>query len=60
MSAEPERQGFPVGAATRTVMGKIEVVIIRSGETDYRVECWRSFSDYAFSFLTETAKDCLA
>jgi sarcosine oxidase subunit gamma len=40
---------FPVGAATRTVLGKIEVVIHRSGETDYRVECWRSFSDYAFT-----------
>jgi sarcosine oxidase subunit gamma len=51
---------FPVGAATRTVLGKIEVVIHRSGETDYRVECWRSFSDYAFSFLMETSKDCMA
>lgn len=51
---------FPVGAATRTVLGKIEVVIHRSGETDYCVECWRSFSDYAFGFLTETSKDCLA
>lgn len=51
---------FPVGAAARTVLGKIEVVIHRSGETDYRVECWRSFSDYAFGFLTETSKDCLA
>ncbi|AKH99068.1 sarcosine oxidase gamma subunit [Hoeflea sp. IMCC20628] len=51
---------FPVGAASRTVMGKIEVVIIRTGETDFRVECWRSFSDYAFSLLSEAAKDCLA
>jgi sarcosine oxidase subunit gamma len=51
---------FPVGAASRTVMGKIEVVIHRSAETAYRVECWRSFSDYAFNLLTETARDCLA
>ena len=51
---------FPVGAATRTVMGKIEVVIIRTGEAEYRVECWRSFSDYAFTLLSEAAGDCLA
>lgn len=51
---------FPVGAASRTVLGKIEVVIIRTGETEFRVECWRSFSDYAFTFLSEAAKDCLA
>ncbi|KJS14998.1 MAG: sarcosine oxidase subunit gamma [Hoeflea sp. BRH_c9] len=51
---------FPVGAASRTVMGKIEVVIIRTGETEFRVECWRSFSDYAFAFLSDAARDCLA
>lgn len=51
---------FPIGAATRTVMGKIEVVIIRTGDTEFRVECWRSFSDYAFGVLSEAAKDCLA
>ena len=51
---------FPIGAASRTVMGKIEVVIIRTGETEFRVECWRSFSDYVFGFLSEAAKDCLA
>lgn len=53
-------QAFAVGAATRTVLGKIEVVIVRTGESDFRVECWRSFSDYAFTFLSEAAKDCLA
>jgi len=51
---------FPVGSATRTVMGKIEVVIIRTGETEFRLECWRSFSDYAFGMLSEAAGDCLA
>lgn len=51
---------FPVGSVTRTVLGKIEVVILRTGETDFRVECWRSFSDYAFGMLSEAAKDCLA
>lgn len=51
---------FPVGACSRTVLGKIEVVIVRTGETAYRVECWRSFADYAFAFLVEGARDCMA
>ena len=51
---------FPVGAASRTVMGKIEVVILRTGDEEYRVECWRSFSEYAFGMLAESARDCLA
>ena len=48
---------FPVGAAARTVLGKIEIVLFRTGEDAFRVECWRSFSDYAFTFLAEAARD---
>ena len=48
---------FPVGACSRTVLGKIEVVIWRTGDDAFRVECWRSFSDYAFAFLAEAARD---
>ena len=48
---------FPVGAAARTVLGKIEIVLLRTGEDAFRVECWRSFSDYAFTFLAEAARD---
>jgi len=48
---------FPVGAAARTVLGKIEIVLFRSGAEDYRVECWRSFSPYAFGLLSEGAED---
>lgn len=51
---------FPVGACSRTVMGKIEIVLWRTAETAFRVECWRSFSDYAFTFLAEAAKDAAA
>lgn len=46
---------FPVGACSRTVLGKIEVVIWRRAETEFRVECWRSFADYAFSYLEDAA-----
>lgn len=48
---------FPVGACSRTVLGKIEVVVWRTGEEQFRVECWRSFSDYAFSYLESGARD---
>ncbi|MEO4001662.1 sarcosine oxidase subunit gamma [Mesorhizobium sp. CAU 1732] len=51
---------FPVGACSRTVLGKIEIVVWRTGETEFRVECWRSFSDYAFAFLADAARDAAA
>ncbi len=50
-------KAFPVGACTRTVFGKIEIVILRTAEDGFRVECWRSFSDYAFGLLSEGAID---
>lgn len=48
---------LPAGAAARTVLGKAEVVLLRTGEDDYRVECWRSFAPYAFDLLVEGADD---
>ena len=51
---------FPVGACSRTILHKIEIVLWRTGATEFRVECWRSFSDYAFTFLEEAAKDAAA
>lgn len=50
-------EAFPQGACSRTILGKIEVVIYRFGTNDFRVECWRSFSAYAFDFLSTAAKD---
>lgn len=50
-------EAFPVGACSRTVLGKIEIVLYRTAEDDFRIEVWRSFSDYAFTLLTEAARD---
>lgn len=50
-------KAFPVGAVTRTVFGKIEIVLYRMTEQDFRVECWRSFAEYAFGMLQEGAAD---
>jgi sarcosine oxidase subunit gamma len=48
---------FPVGACSRTLFGKVEVVLLRVAEDTFRVEVWRSFSDYAFGLLAEAASD---
>jgi sarcosine oxidase subunit gamma len=48
---------FPVSACSRTVLGKIEIVLWRTAEESFRVEVWRSFSEYAFDFLSEAARD---
>lgn len=48
---------FPVEACSRTVLGKVEIVLLRTEEEAFRVEVWRSFSDYAFGLLVEGAKD---
>jgi sarcosine oxidase subunit gamma len=47
---------FPVGACSRTVFGKSEIVLFRTAADAFRVECWRSFSDYVFTHLTEGAR----
>ncbi|TIS70296.1 MAG: sarcosine oxidase subunit gamma, partial [Mesorhizobium sp.] len=34
---------FPAGAASRTILGKVEIVLLRTASDAFRVECWRSF-----------------
>ena len=47
---------FPAGTATRTLLGKCEIVLIRAGSgPTYQVEVWRSFATYAHGFLVEAA-----
>ncbi|TPN12021.1 sarcosine oxidase subunit gamma family protein [Mesorhizobium sp. B2-1-3] len=53
-------EAFPVGAASRTILGKAEIVLLRTAQDAFRVECWRSFSDYVFTFLSEGARDAAA
>ncbi|MDO6965385.1 sarcosine oxidase subunit gamma [Rhizobium alvei] len=48
---------FPVGACARTVLGKIEIILYRTEDDTYRVECWRSFAEYCFGLLGEGAID---
>jgi sarcosine oxidase subunit gamma len=49
---------FPEGAATRTLCGKAEVVLLRiPGASGFRVECWRSFAHYVGDLLADVARE---
>lgn len=48
---------FPVNACARTVLDKAEVVIWRTGEDAFHVECWRSFASYVWASLEDAAAD---
>ena len=50
-------RSFPVGTGARTVLGKAEVVLLRTGKEKFHVECWRSFAPYVWAFLEDAAGD---
>lgn len=53
-----DEASFPEGTATRTLLGKAEIVLMRlSDAPSFRVECWRSFATYVHDFLSEAARD---
>ena len=49
-------EAFPVGACSRTIFGKVEIVLYRPEKETFRVEVWRSFSSYAMELLCTAAK----
>jgi sarcosine oxidase, subunit gamma len=53
-----DEAAFPVGSASRTVLGKAEIVLLRLGaEQEYRIELGRSFVSYVQTFLNEVARE---
>jgi len=49
---------FAAGAATRTLLGKAEIILWRLHDAPaYRVECARSFAPYVHAFLREAARE---
>ncbi|OJF96618.1 sarcosine oxidase subunit gamma [Rhizobium sp. 58] len=48
---------FPINACSRTIFGKAEIVLLRTADDAFRIECWRSFSPYVFGLLSEAAED---
>ncbi len=51
---------FPIGKCTRTVLGKAEIVLWRTDETEFRIEVWRSFAAYVAAFIGEAAREHMA
>lgn len=48
---------FPVGKCTRTIFGKAEIVLWRTGETAFRIEFWRSSAGYVVGLIAEAARE---
>lgn len=48
---------FPVGAATRTVFAKAEIVLARTAETEFHIDVWRSFAPYVWTYLDEARRE---
>lgn len=50
-----DSSGFPVGMCTRTIFGKAEIILWRTGPAMFHIEVWRSFADYVAGLLAEAA-----
>ncbi|MEQ1614570.1 MAG: sarcosine oxidase subunit gamma family protein [Hyphomicrobiaceae bacterium] len=52
---------FKAGDATRTLFGKVEIVLLRlenvHGEPRYRIEFWRSFGRFLHAYLAEATRE---
>jgi sarcosine oxidase subunit gamma len=48
---------FGVGAVARSTMGKVGVILHRTGQDSYEVHVERSFADYLRRFLAEAARE---
>ena len=49
-------KAFPVSACSRTLMGKTEIILYRTGSDQFRVEVWRSFATYALDFIEDAIR----
>lgn len=48
---------IPVGNAKRTVFDSAQVVLIRDGDDDWRLEVWRSFAPHVEALLTTAQRE---
>jgi sarcosine oxidase, subunit gamma len=49
---------FPPGAATRTLLGKAEIILWRSEDRIFEIECGRSLAAYVKAFLDGARQAC--
>ena len=52
-----DANAFPVGMATRTVFGKAEIVLWRTGAEHFHIDVWRSFAPYVWALLAEIGRE---
>lgn len=50
-------EAFPVGMCTRTLLGKADITLWRTGAHQFHIEAWRSFLPYVWGFLEEAARE---
>ena len=48
---------FPVGKSTRSVFENSPILIMRTAEDVFHVECWRSFAPYLWTFFETIAAE---
>jgi len=48
---------FPVSMCTRTVFAKAEIVLWRTAPQTFRLEIWRSFTEYVAGLLVAIASE---
>jgi sarcosine oxidase subunit gamma len=48
---------IPVGFCSRTILGKAEIVLWRTGVDVFHIEVWRSFASYVSLLLTEAGRE---
>lgn len=53
-------KAFPVGKVTRTVYESAPIILMRTGETHFGIECWRSYGTYVTGFMERFAADLSA
>lgn len=51
-------KAFPTGSATRTLLGKAEIILWRRSDAPiYAIECGRSVAPYVWDFLVEAGRE---
>jgi sarcosine oxidase subunit gamma len=48
---------FPVGMCTRTLLGKVQIVLWRTAIERFHLEVWRSYAAYVSLLLAEAARE---
>ena len=55
-----DREAFPAGMCSRTLLGKAEIVLWRTAEHRFHLEVWRSFAAYVSKVLALAARELAA